>query len=242
MSSPVRVGDTVRRTSGPWTPTVQALLDYLVTHRFDYAPRPMGLDEQGREMLEFLPGASGHRPWPDVLKGDSGLLQAAGMLRRYHEVVAGFVPPADAQWRIGRRTVKAGEIIRHGDLGPWNMLWQGEKLTGLVDWDLAEPGERITDVAQLAWYFVPLRGEQGWRDSGFELAPDVRTRLGLLCGAYGDFEVDQVLREVDRLQRADMEITQRLGGGGVHPWSIFYERNGMAVLRMENAWLQQYLN
>lgn len=237
VSGSVKVGETVRRNSGPWTPTIHILLTFLAEHGFEASPRPLGFDEQEREILSFMPGEAAHRPWPAVLRTDDGLRQAARMLRRYHDVVEGFVPPPDAQWQIGQVAMKPGQIIRHGDLGPWNTLWQEDKLVAFLDWDLAEPGERITDLAQLAWYFAPLRGESGWRKAGFAEPPDFRRRVQVLCEAYGDFTADQVLAEVDRLQHADMEITQRLGGAGVYPWSLFYDRGGMQILREENAWL-----
>jgi len=52
----VRVGDTVRRPTGPWTPAVHALLDYLYDAGPAGVPRVHGYDDQGREILDFLPG------------------------------------------------------------------------------------------------------------------------------------------------------------------------------------------
>ena len=37
----VRVGDTVRRSAGPWTPAVHALLAHLADKGFTGAPRPL---------------------------------------------------------------------------------------------------------------------------------------------------------------------------------------------------------
>jgi hypothetical protein len=238
-SSPVKVGDTVRRVAGTWTPTVHALLHYLALQGFEESPRPLGMDEKGREILTYLPGTAAHRPWPEVLKTVSGLQQVARLMRRYHDVVEHFVPPEPAHWRIGDVAMRPGNIIRHGDFGPWNTLWQGDTLTGLLDWDFAEPGERITDVAQLCWYFVPLRGEDGWRQAGFAARPDFTARIAVVCEAYGSFSVAEVLLELDRLQGSDLEITRRLGGSGVHPWSLFYKRGGVEILQAENAWLKQ---
>jgi hypothetical protein len=237
VSGSVKIGDTVHRNAGPWTPAVHGLLQFLIDHGFDLVPRPLGMDPQGREILSFMPGKTALRPWPEVLKADDGLLQMSQLLRRYHDLVSSFVPPKDATWRIGKVKHRPGQIIRHGDLGPWNTLWDNGKLTALLDWDFAEPGERITDVAQMAWYFVPLRGEQGWKDAGFETRPDFRGRIRTLTEGYGDFSVDEVLKELHRLQQSDMEITQRLGGAGVYPWNKFYERGGMQILKDENAWL-----
>jgi hypothetical protein len=50
-SGVVRVGDTVRRPAGAWTPAVHALLSHLDSVGFRGAPRPLGIDEHGREVL-----------------------------------------------------------------------------------------------------------------------------------------------------------------------------------------------
>ena len=43
---------------GGWTPAVHALLAHLAGTGFTGAPRPLGFDEQGREVLTFLEGES----------------------------------------------------------------------------------------------------------------------------------------------------------------------------------------
>ena len=62
----VRIGDTVHRRSGPWTPAVHALLAHLERVGFRAAPQPIGTDEQGRAVLSFIPGEV-HPGWPDPL-------------------------------------------------------------------------------------------------------------------------------------------------------------------------------
>jgi len=52
----VRVGPTVRKECGPWTPTIHALLRFLYDVG-DLAPQPLGRDEQGREVLSWIEGA-----------------------------------------------------------------------------------------------------------------------------------------------------------------------------------------
>ena len=52
----VRVGDTVRRPVGRWTPAVHSLLRYLEEVGLEGAPRVLGIDEKGREVLTYLPG------------------------------------------------------------------------------------------------------------------------------------------------------------------------------------------
>jgi hypothetical protein len=55
----VRVGDTVRRPARPSTATVQAYLAHLHCAGFTGAPVPLGIDDQGREVLSFVPGDEG---------------------------------------------------------------------------------------------------------------------------------------------------------------------------------------
>ena len=52
----VRVGDTVRRAAGPWTPAVHSLLAHLADEGFAGCPRPLGFDTRGREVPSFLAG------------------------------------------------------------------------------------------------------------------------------------------------------------------------------------------
>jgi hypothetical protein len=65
----VRVGDTVRKAAGPWTPAVHELLRHLASKGFAGAPRPLGIDDRGREILTFLDGETvgSARPWPGRL-------------------------------------------------------------------------------------------------------------------------------------------------------------------------------
>lgn len=63
LNDAVRVGGTVRRRAGPWTPAVHALLRFLEREGFD-APRVIGMDERGREILEYIEGEAPTRRIP----------------------------------------------------------------------------------------------------------------------------------------------------------------------------------
>ncbi|SCG56737.1 hypothetical protein GA0070613_2718 [Micromonospora inositola] len=81
----VRVGDTVRRPVGPWTDTVDALLEHLHAVGFIAAPRPLGrlgdvsrlalatmLGRRTRAMYDMLrEGAQQQRqPWARIWTED----------------------------------------------------------------------------------------------------------------------------------------------------------------------------
>lgn len=241
INSVSRRGDIVYRTGGPWVPAVHAVLDHLAEQGFAYAPKAFGVDGQGREMIAYLPGSSMMRPWQPVMFTDDALVQAAAMLRALHAASHDLVLPPETDWRSGPAGKAAGQVIRHGDLGPWNTLWQGERLTGLIDWDFAEPGEAVTDLAQLALYFVPLRGDDHWRECGFPQRPDFRHRLDVICDTYGQFGPDEVVTEIVRLQEtAVAEITERAAAGR-YPWTMFLENGEVERTRAEVTWLRATL-
>jgi hypothetical protein len=230
-----RVGETIRRPVRRWTPAVHSLLRHLEAVGFPGAPRVLGIDEQGREILSLLPGAVALRPWPRVLRQRRGVIALARFLRDYHDAVRGFVPPPDAEWYVPGAVWSPGQIVRHGDLGPWNSVWQGNHLVGLIDWDFAEPGMPLEDVAQLAWYLVPLRGADHWREAGFARMPDLRARLETLCEAYGASSA-AVLDTLTILQATEIGRTRTLAERGMEPWVSFAARGEIAKIATDMRW------
>jgi hypothetical protein len=145
------------------------------------APRVLGTDEHGREILRFIPGEAHSgtiEPVPDRIFGEDHLVEAARLLRRYHDVVIGFEPPPNARWRLTAPT--SHELICHNDWSPWNALFRDGGLAVMLDWDLAGPGTRLWDVANAAVSWVPLIVAARL----FDVNERAR-RLGLFCDAYG---------------------------------------------------------
>jgi hypothetical protein len=60
----VRVEDTVRRPTGRWSPAVHALLRHFESVGFDGAPRFLGIDDRGREILGYVEGVAALPPVP----------------------------------------------------------------------------------------------------------------------------------------------------------------------------------
>jgi Phosphotransferase enzyme family len=182
----VRVGDTVRRPAGRWTPAVHALLHHLESVGFDRAPRALGFDEQGREVLSYLPGevVGETRPWPAWVYGEDALREVGGWLREFHEAVAGFVPPAGAVWREGGAW-RPGLIVGHNDAAPYNAAWAGGRLAGFFDWDFAAPVTREYDLAFTAFAWVPLHARHVVAAEGFTAFEQRPARLRLMLDAYG---------------------------------------------------------
>ncbi len=183
LTQVVRVGDTVRRTTGFWTPAVHSLLRYLEEQGFDGAPRALGIDEAGREVLTFLPGESVHLPHREWSRTDEVLAELGSLLRRYHDVVRGFHPPPDARWRYWVGAPREG-IVCHTDLTPENVIFRDGRVAGFIDWDFAAPAPPLFDVASVAKFWVPLTAPARAAAEGWPEVPR-GPRLRLLCDSYG---------------------------------------------------------
>jgi hypothetical protein len=180
MTPVVRVGDTVRRTAGPWTPTIHAFMRHLRASGFELVPEPLGLDEKGREILTLLPGAPATYPLPPFAWTDATLRTVAETLRDFHDAGAGFTGEV-WQWPAQ----EPAEVICHNDFAPYNLMFQDGRLTGVIDLDLASPGPRVRDVAYACYRLVPLTDPSN-PDAPFPGVPEQERRLALFCEAYGD--------------------------------------------------------
>jgi hypothetical protein len=209
----VRVGDTVRRVAGRWTPSVHALLRHLEAAGFDGAPQALGFDERGREMLSYLPGevVGAARPWPAWVHSDEALRQVAGWLRDFHTAVADFVPPPDAVWREGG-TWRPGLIVGHNDAAPYNAAWAGDRLVGFFDWDFAAPVTREWDLAFTAFAWVPLHARHVVTAEGFTAFEDRPRRLRLFLDTYG--WPGPIIETVRHRVRASAEGIRRTAAAG----------------------------
>lgn len=239
----VRVGNTVRRPAGPWTRAVHALLTYLHDVGFDGAPRSHGIDEQGREVLDFVPGIVA---WPnhfDHLDSDDQLRRAIRIIRNFHDAVAGFIPPIDARWQV-LIPGDGDEIIAHHDLAPWNLI-MGEPRWAFIDWDTAAPGTRLWDLAYAMHGFAPLSANPAFQRE------DAGRRLRVIADAYDLTErqrLDIIPLLTGRTQAMHDFLTQQ-AARGTQPWAhLWQEGHGDAwqadtqyIAQREDQWHRDLL-
>jgi hypothetical protein len=196
---------------------------------FGAAPEAIGMDEQDRAVLSFLPGEV-HAGWPDPLpdwmfEDPSTLIAAARLLRRYHDSLDGFVPPPDAQWRF----VAPGthEVICHNDWSPGNALFRGRIPVAMLDWDSAGPGTRAWDLASAAYWWVPLNP----RVTPPSLA-DKAARFALFSVTYGaGLYRQEVLDTLIKLLPTQADVIQAGADAGDPGFARLAGWNIPAVLR-----------
>lgn len=208
----VRVGNTVRRPTSAATPGVHQLLRHLELVGFDGAPRVLGIDDEQREILTFIPGEV---VWPDrfdLVMTDDALAAIARLIRVYHDAVATLEVLGVTWSDRGRDPSGAAEVLCHNDLAPWNLIHRDGGWT-FIDWDLAAPGRRSWDIAWALLGFVPLMPDRGVGEATIRHRLRVFARYyGLDCEGPGvvDVAVERCTREAD--------LIWTLGAEGVEPY------------------------
>jgi hypothetical protein len=222
----LRIGNTVHRPVRPSTPAVHALLRYLESVGFDGAPRVLGFDAQGREVLSFLDGetVAERYPWPAWVLSDTALVQVGAWLRRLHDATVNFEPPEGAVWFAGQ-TWRPGLVIGHNDVAPYNAVWRGDRLVGFVDWDIAGPSTREFDLAYAALLWVPLLAGGSFWPHASAARDDRSRRVHLLLDAYG-FDGDRWAfgATVARRARVNASVLRGLAAGGDPVYTAILEQ------------------
>ncbi|MEU5235048.1 phosphotransferase [Streptomyces anulatus] len=175
----VRIGDTVRRGMTDRSEFVHRLLRHFGRHGWQGAPRLLGVDDQGREVLTFLDGQV-------PSKSQEGLAEVARLVRQFHDLTAG-TPLAGDQ-----------EVVCHNDLSPKNTVYRDRSPVAFLDWDLAAPGARVHDVAHMCWQYLDL-------GPAVDNLATTSRRLRMMCDAYGPTDRSQVVETIlwwqDRCRR-----------------------------------------
>jgi hypothetical protein len=185
----VRVGDTVRRPWRPTTPATHALLRHLDEVGFDGAPRLLGVDDQGREVLSYVPGAAVAPPYPAWALSRAALVSVARLLHRYHAAVESFDGAAHT-WQLPVPPQFTTGLVSHNDPNLDNVVFRDGVAVALIDFDLAGPGSRVWDVAAAARLWAPLRPDD---DIGDARRGHSLQRLRWFVDAYGLADQDREL-------------------------------------------------
>ena len=239
----VRVGDTVRRPPGERDELVRDVLRHLESVGFDGAPRFLGVDSAGRQVLSYVEGEVAGRPRPEWIADEDRMLSVARLVRAYDDAVEGFGIPTDLPAPIepaGLPDVDdPPELVGHQDITPENVVFREGRAYALIDFDLARPVSRAREVVNLMLWWAPL-GDEAALDPGFR-GLDRPRRCRLIADAYGLSRPDR-----ERLLPLTIALNERawhtmkyradtLGGGWQRMWS---EGVGDKI-RQRQTWLEE---
>ncbi len=190
VSNVYRLGDTVRREVKSDNINIRKLLKHLEKKNFSYAPKFLGVDEKGREILSFIEGVAGHDPLEEYMCSHNALKEIARMLRQYHDAICDF--PISDDWERMDNTPNNIEVVCHNDFAMYNIIFKDKKPVGIIDFDVAAPGPRLWDIAYTLYTCVPLsrffRTEAGEivHYHALEHAGHIKYRVNLFFEAYGE--------------------------------------------------------
>ena len=233
ISGAVRVGTTVRRTMGPWSPAVHAVLRHLEAVGFEYAPRVLGVDDRGREILTYIEGQTSADPRVSFAS-DEALGEIARILRGYHDAITGF-EPSSPSWRFLIGAPRTGEVICHNDFAPYNVITDRGRIMALIDWDFAAPAPREWDIAHALWRFVPL-----YDDAAFGSAADQARRARVFCDAYGLDRRAELLATIEWRQRTLYDSVAAWAAAGDPAFVALWRRGDAAAILRDMAYLRRY--
>jgi hypothetical protein len=231
----VRLGDTVRRPRRPTSAATKELLDHLEKVGFSGAPRFLGIDDDGREIVSFIPGEAAIEPVPTWALSDDALVSVAELLRRYHDAAASF-DGSVLSWPQAVPAAFRGSLVCHNDPNLDNVIFRGGRAVALVDFDLAGPACAAWDVACASRLWTPLRhdGDVPERVRGRGLA-----RLRLFVDAYG-----MPPRERERVVEAMVDahdwcyrVVRDAVAAGHEPFGRMWHGGGAARAVRTRAWL-----
>jgi Phosphotransferase enzyme family len=178
---PEKVGETVHRQVSENSDFVHLLLGFLGKKAYTFAPRFLGMDEQGREVLEYIEGYVPHGQLVDPKTWSvETMTEIFCQIRRLHDLTT------------ATELAGAEECVCHGDLSYANTVYRRGRAVAFIDWDWAHPGERVDDVAYALLQYLSIGGYFGDGPEG---------RAGIvrkLVDAYGLSDTE-TLSLVDRM-------------------------------------------
>jgi hypothetical protein len=235
----VRIGDTVRRPHQESSPRVAAYLRHLESVGFDGAPRYLGQDPQGRDVLTYLDGDVPGDPVEPWATADGVLAGVARLLRRLHDASEGYVAAArTAEPGRPQPLLPDGEprIVAQRDVTPQNTVFRNESAWGLIDFDLCDWTTRSVDLANTALHWVPMCDPADRAPAYRDI--DVAARLRLLLDGYGRDAVDaaRFLHAAQLRFAGSYDImrwsAQHVGGG----WARMWDEGVGDVIRRRVVW------
>lgn len=197
-----RVGETIIRPAGIWSPTVHRVLNHVRKQGFLKVPEPQGFDNEGNEIVSFIPGDVSNYPLSKAAKSNDALISAAKLLRAFHDATTTFIHElvGDEIWMLPPR--QPIEVICHGDYAPYNVVLHGTESVAIIDFDTIHPASRNWDIAYALYRWASLKHPNN--PDNFCTEAEKMDRAQQFCDAYGlskENRVGLIQLTIERLQK-----------------------------------------
>ena len=225
----MRVGATVRK---PWTNATPSVFEYMTTLReagIDL-PAVFGRDEQGRQVIEFIPGQLALESKPLTR---SELSRVGAIVRAIHDASETFRPAGETSWETAIPAPGA-DLVCHNDLAPWNLII-GERWV-FIDWDAAAPSTRLWDLAYAAQAFT-------LSDTGHAPKDAARNLTAFIEGYGADHDLRVALpAAMHRRAAAMLDLLASSSKTGREPWASMYPDGHGDHWRAATEYVNRYLD
>ncbi len=215
----VRIGDTVHRPIGLNSDYVHNTLTLLEEKNYKHAPKYLGIDDKGREILSYIDGEMGG----GIEWTDSQLMIVIKMLRDFHDATA------------GSELCNGKETVCHRDIAPWNTVLRNNIPIAFIDFDGVEPGSCVEDIAYALWTFLELGNPD----------IDIQTqtkRIKTMCDAYGFNEGKSLVNAIVVEQNRVLEIRKSMATSGKDSEIQEFSKDRIKVIEEEIKWVERYRN
>jgi GNAT superfamily N-acetyltransferase len=236
-----RAGDYVLRPSGPFSETLLMFLSALRGVGFEGIPEPVGVDEDGRERLVYIPGDVALAPYPLWAQSDDALASITRLIRRFHDA-SRLVDPSDQAWSEELSDPNGGKLVCHNDVCLENIVFNRGNAIALLDFDFAAPGRPVWDLARFASMCVPVDDEASATRLGWQPA-DRAGRLRLVADTYGldSTQRNELLSILDHLvAQSGQWVLSKVNAGDPNFTKMWNELGGMERHTRRRQWWSTY--
>ncbi len=197
--APIKIGNTVHRQVSDNGDYVHAILKFLEEKEYSWAPHFLGIDGEGREIVDFIEGYVPHgQEVPPETWSLSTMSEIFEHIRQLHELTA------------GSELAQGQECVCHGDLSFANTTYREGKAVAFIDWDWTHPGRRIDDVAYALLQYLSIGEYMSPKGPGeqAELARKLVDAYGL-ASEQRSLLVDTMLGSLLATREKQMESIRR---------------------------------
>lgn len=183
-SEVVCIGDRVHRSACANSSFVHSVLLFLEKHGVSYVPYFRGIDDHGREIIDFIDGKTPENLGVFTLEQ---CCQAVKMIKTLHDCLKNFPD------------CPAGLTVCHNDLSPCNFLFSDKRPIAIIDWDAAAFGHPLDDLAYAVWMWLDIGNDEN-------SCSYVKNRMEAMLDTYGVPSEDRtgfgkrILTQMDRVK------------------------------------------
>ncbi len=150
---------------------------------FAGAPKPLGFDEQGREVLEFVEGKVAGHPIPKWAAAPRVAFSVGELLREFRSAAESYEHEGEVRCSHEPPGQYQDGSWGHNDATPGNVVFRAGRAFALIDFDWAAPSDPLWDLANAAQHWGPACDPKD--SSGAFRGSDPGERIRELAAGYG---------------------------------------------------------